>query len=67
MNHRMTDEVSLALARQVVEPVRQHPELMAAARANLAPMVTPECVHPLIAPALSGMAGDSFPSGGRCL
>lgn len=36
MNHTITDQVSLELARRVAERVRRHPELVAVARANLA-------------------------------
>ena len=35
MNHSEIDQVSLELARQVVDRVRRHPELLDLARANL--------------------------------
>ena len=36
MHHTTIDEVSLEIARQVVQRVRRHPELLDAARDNLA-------------------------------
>lgn len=36
MNHTTIDQVSLEIARQVAARVRQHPERVVAARANLA-------------------------------